>query len=361
MGHLTIALFRRYAAALERGFPAEGERLPGLPRNAMVGADTWAAVHVELARLEGSGVDVRRAHDLLAEVERRGGCVIGGLGLLVSRVRGVAADLLGQEDDALVALQRAMTTAQTLGAEPEHARALVDVAVILLRRGERRDAFANLDDARARFERLGMSPDVERAEYLGSDGFARATGTQQSIARQAPEAATTANAVILFSDVVDSTRQTEELGTARYRERARGVEELVTATIAAHGGTIVSGINLGDGFIGLFPSIDRAVVAARQCARGTSATGLHLHLALHSGEIVVDGHRIYGSPVNYAARLCDMTGPDEILVSDTIRERASGLPDVAFLDRGEHAFKGFAEPQRAYALVEPQIFETLDP
>jgi pimeloyl-ACP methyl ester carboxylesterase len=34
------------------------------------------------------------------------------------------------------------------------------------------------------------------------------------------------------------------------------------------------------------------------------STELHLHLALHAGAIILDGPRIYGGPVNYAARLC---------------------------------------------------------
>jgi tetratricopeptide (TPR) repeat protein len=63
MGLSTIALFRRYATALERRIPAEGERLPSLPRTPMVGAEMWAAIHVELARREGAGANARRAHD----------------------------------------------------------------------------------------------------------------------------------------------------------------------------------------------------------------------------------------------------------------------------------------------------------
>ncbi len=118
--------------------------------------------------------------------------------------------------------------------------------------------------------------------------------------------------------MVDSTRLTEELGAVRYRSRARLVENAITSSIVANGGTIVPGISLGDGFIGLFATVDQAIAAARQCVVDVGPTGLHLHLAVHQGELLVDGPRIYGGAVNFAARICGLSGPDEILVSDPI-------------------------------------------
>ena len=158
--------------------------------------------------------------------------------------------------------------------------------------------------------------------------------------------------VILFTDVVDSTRLTEQLEDARYRESARQLEDFVLSAIAVHGGRVVSGINLGDGFIGLFRSVERALAAGRASARGAGTTGLHLHVAVHSGDLIVDGPRIYGRAVNLAARICAITGPDEILVSDVVRELTTTMAHVEFVDRGEHAFKGIAEPKRVYALVD---------
>jgi class 3 adenylate cyclase len=212
----------------------------------------------------------------------------------------------------------------------------------LLRRRERRAARDLVDRATPVFERLGMIPDSQHAESLAGGHPARTTSDAH---------VTTGSVVIFFSDVVDSTWHTEELGAARYWSRARKVEELVTSMIAAHGGNVVTGINLGDGFIGLFPSPARALAAARRCAADVGTTGLHLHLAVHRGDVIVDGARIYGGPVNYAARLCTLTGPDEILVSDTIRRGLADLEDVAFVDRGEHQLKGIDGPQRVWSVM----------
>ncbi len=84
-------------------------------------------------------------------------------------------------------------------------------------------------------------------------------------------------------------------------------------------------------------------------------TGLHLHIGVHQGELIVDGDRIYGPAVNLAARVCALSGPDEILVSESIHAAIEAAPaaheDVRLVDRGEHQMKGIAAAQRVYALV----------
>ena len=104
--------------------------------------------------------------------------------------------------------------------------------------------------------------------------------------------------------MVDSTRLTEELGAAHYRARARQAERAITGAIIANGGTIVTGISLGDGFIGLFPTVAQAVDAARRCTADVPPTGLHLHVGVHQGELIVDGDRIYGPARSTWRRAC---------------------------------------------------------
>jgi len=349
----SLVLFHDYVAVLEGSRSADDVALPSLPSAPVLGADAWAVAVVEIARRAADPVDVRGAHDLLAEAERRGGVATSGLVALIPRVRGVAADLSGDGDEAMEAFTRAIRVSAALGAEPERARALVDLGSVLLHHG---DAHAHdlFEEAVVVFERLGMRPDVDRVNQLRS---ARAPGAPRAAACKGPSRSdvgpASVRSVILFTDVVDSTRLTEELGDARYRERARRLEEVVTSTIAAHGGNIVSGINLGDGFIGLFDSAEQAIDAARRCAQDCCSSELHLHLALHTGAILVDGPRIYGSAVNLAARICTLTGPDEILVSEALHGLAGTFAQIAFVDRGVHSLKGIAEPQRLYGLVEP--------
>jgi class 3 adenylate cyclase len=344
MEQAAIQLYRRLLTTVERGQAVQGGRLPRAPATPMVGGDAWAAACVEIARWEGPTADVTSARDLLRAVDARGGVLTSSFVALVPRVLGVALSLTDELDDADATLRRAIEVADRIGAEAEGAKARVDLATVLARRGGRREALELVDRTLEVLDRLGMIADAEVARTLAGAGSAR----HRTVGANA--AATNATAVIFFSDVVDSTRITEELGVVGYRMRARQVESLVTSAIVAHGGTVVTGISLGDGFIGLFPSVRAAVDAAQQCAREVGETGLHLHLALHHGDILLDGDRIYGGPVNYAARVCGLTGPDEILVSAALRAQAGDLP-LEFVDRGSHVLKGIEGPQPLFALV----------
>ncbi len=344
MERATVDLLSRYVDVVERGLAVQGAALPALPRDPMVGADGWAAIAVELARSEGAPGDVSRARNLLVEVDRRGGVCTSGLVTLVPRALGVSMDLAEDEEGAVDMLRRAIAVAGEMRAHPEQARARVDLAVILLRRGERREAQGLLDAAVATFRRLGMDAGAERATLLAGSG---AVEPQPGVHLGAD-----ATSIIFFTDVVDSTRLTEELGAVAYRARARLLEDAVTSAIVMHGGTVVPGISLGDGFIGLFTSVGQAIEAARQCVADVGPSGLHLHLAIHQGELLVDGPRIYGGAVNMVARVCGLSGPDEILVSETIREAAAQRHGVRFVDRGEHTLKGIAAPQRVFALID---------
>lgn len=348
----SVDLFSRWVTACERHLTVLGAALPGLPPEPMVGADSWAALAVELAQKEGATGDLAAARHLLEEMEARGGVLIGGTASLVARHLGVAQDLLGDEDGAIATLERAAEIAQRLRAEPELARVQTDLAVIRLRRGEQRDAFALLDRALATFHRLDLEADAARAAQLSG------AAPSPVVDPIAPNA----ESIILFTDVVDSTRLTEELGAAHYRARARQAERAITGAILANGGTLVTGISLGDGFIGLFPSVGQAVDAARRCTTDVPPTGLHLHVAVHQGELIVDGDRIYGPAVNMAARVCGLSGPDEILVSEPVRAALDGASTtgdgVQLVDRGEHVLKGIAAPQRVYAVVSPEERDT---
>ncbi|MDQ1429653.1 MAG: hypothetical protein QOF40_255, partial [Actinomycetota bacterium] len=232
----SVDLFSRWVTACERRLAVQGAPLPGLPRDPLVGGDAWAALAVELAQREGATGDLRAAHDLLVKIEERGGVLISGFVSVVARSLGVAQDLLGDEEAAIATLTRAIGIAERLRAVPERARAQTDLAVIHLRRNENRRALQLLDEAAATFRGLGMEPERMRAVQLSG------AGTLDDPDLDPVEEH--ASSIILFTDIVDSTRLTEELGAAHYRARAKVVERAITGAIMANGGTVVTGISL---------------------------------------------------------------------------------------------------------------------
>jgi class 3 adenylate cyclase len=172
----------------------------------------------------------------------------------------------------------------------------------------------------------------------------------QAIATPAPPALPLDTAVILFADVVDSTAITARIGNAAFRERTRQLDEGIRTVIRRAGGVPVEGRTLGDGVIGTFTSAAQAIAAALRCEEHAEGVGLQLHLGIHAGDVIHESGKVSGIAVSIAARISDITAPNEILVSSTVRDLARASTHVTFEDRGEHSLKGVAEPQRVYAV-----------
>jgi len=165
-----------------------------------------------------------------------------------------------------------------------------------------------------------------------------------------PTAALPGTAVILFADIADSTALTERLGDARFRERARALDDALRAAVREHGGAVIDAKTLGDGILATFAAASQAIAAALACASAGSHAGLPLHVGLHAGDVIREADNVFGGAVNIAARISALAAPGEVLVSDIVRGLARTSAVVTFEDRGEHALKGIAEPQRVFAV-----------
>jgi class 3 adenylate cyclase len=178
-------------------------------------------------------------------------------------------------------------------------------------------------------------------EFLGE-------GEEMKAAAQLPEGM----AVILFTDIADSTSLTERLGDSAFRARAGELDASLRSVILECGGTPVEGKVLGDGVMAVFTSARQAIECALRCKAATEGTGLQLHLGIHAGDVIREGNNVYGGAVNIAARIAGASAPGEILASDVVRGLARTSAGVSFNDRGEHELKGIGEPQRLFAVRE---------
>ena len=157
--------------------------------------------------------------------------------------------------------------------------------------------------------------------------------------------------IILFTDIVDSTALTEQMGDAAFREKARDLDVELRRIIAEAGGTTIDAKTLGDGVLATFPAATQGIGAATRCAAAGDALGLPLHLGLHAGDVIHEQNNVFGGAVNIASRICGLSAPGEILVSDVVRGMARSSAGVEFEDRGEQHMKGVGEPVRVYAVL----------
>jgi class 3 adenylate cyclase len=170
------------------------------------------------------------------------------------------------------------------------------------------------------------------------------------VSGRARASAASGTAVILFTDIVDSTRLTERMGDVSFRDASRSLDAGLRAAIRDAGGMAIDGKVLGDGVLATFQSAAQAIDGARRCLSLSAASDLGLHIGLHAGDVIREDNNVYGGAVNIASRICSLSAPGEILVSDVVRGMARTSSDVAFEDRGEHALKGVADAQRVFAV-----------
>src|SRR3984893_1998157 len=132
---------------------------------------------------------------------------------------------------------------------------------------------------------------------------------------------------ILAADVAGYSRLmgADEEGT---HERLKAhFRELVDPKIAEHRGRIVK--NTGDGFLAEFPSVVDAVRCAVEVQRGmadrepevTEERRIRFRSGVNLGDVIVEGHDIFGDGVNVAARLEALAEPGGICVSRVVRDQ----------------------------------------
>jgi class 3 adenylate cyclase len=181
-------------------------------------------------------------------------------------------------------------------------------------------------------------------EFLGVEGRAESLNSKHQTATAS------GTAVILFTDIVSSTALTERMGDVAFRDASRALDASLRAAIRDAGGAAIDGKLLGDGVLATFPSAAQAIDGARRCLALSAASELGLHIGLHAGDVIREEGNVFGGAVNIASRICGLSSPGEILVSDVVRGMARSSAGVEFEDRGEQEMKGVGEPVRVYAV-----------
>lgn len=156
-------------------------------------------------------------------------------------------------------------------------------------------------------------------------------------------------ATVLFTDIVDSTARSAEVGDESWRDMLDRHDRIAWQAVDRHDGKLVK--NTGDGLLMTFTSPSEAVACATDLLRELGRVGLTIRAGLHAGEVVVreDGD-VAGLAVNLAARVEQSAHAGTTWVSSTVRDLLLG-GDHAFEDRGEHALKGVTGAWRLYELA----------
>lgn len=161
---------------------------------------------------------------------------------------------------------------------------------------------------------------------------------------------------VVFTDLFGSTGVFEALGNAKATQAITQVTTWIAKIVESHGGRVVK--MLGDGVLALFednPSAIDAVVEMqrnhlRRMAQMPAANRLPIRIGVASGDVeLVDGD-CYGDAVNVAARLSDLSGPQQIWANSAALAGADEADGVRFRILGPISIRGRAEPCTVYQI-----------
>jgi class 3 adenylate cyclase len=161
-----------------------------------------------------------------------------------------------------------------------------------------------------------------------------------------PEAVDSVLSAVMFTDIVGSTERAAALGDRGWRDLLTKHHNLVRRELGRYRGKERD--TAGDGFFATFDGPARAIRAAEAIVNGVNALGLDPRIGIHVGECELHEDKVTGLAVNIGARVAAKAGPNEILVSQTVRDLVAGS-GIAFDDRGSHELKGIPGAWQLFA------------
>lgn len=163
-------------------------------------------------------------------------------------------------------------------------------------------------------------------------------------------------AAIAFADVVGWTRLVErdDVGAATAWKAVQ--LELIEPHMPAFGGRVIE--VAGDAVLVEFSSAVEAVrwavdlqqrLADRRA--GDQKNPIRMRIGISIEDVIVDEHKLLGDGVNIASRVHQSAGPDEVVVTQGVRDFVWNKLPVRLHDLGEQQLKNISRPIRTYRVT----------
>jgi class 3 adenylate cyclase len=154
---------------------------------------------------------------------------------------------------------------------------------------------------------------------------------------------------IMFTDIVESTRQAAELGDHQWIDKLEAHNGVVRRNLRQYRGSEVE--TTGDGFLATFDGPARAIQCAKRIREEMRSLQLQLRIGLHTGELEFKKGIARGIALHLASRVMSSAGNNEIWVSRTVKDLVIGS-GFEFSDQGAHELKGIPDSWQLYAVAE---------
>src|ERR1700761_665720 len=135
--------------------------------------------------------------------------------------------------------------------------------------------------------------------------------------------------VVLFADVVGSTRLFDVMGDLRARDMVTACVDVMRQATEQHNGTVIK--TIGDEVMATFPSADDALNAAGQMQREIAThrdlkvegQPVSIRIGCHFGPVVLEAKDVFGASVHTANRMTSQAKAGQIITTTATVERLS--------------------------------------
>ena len=161
---------------------------------------------------------------------------------------------------------------------------------------------------------------------------------------------------ILYADVAEYSRLTGENEDRTHRQLRQNMK-IISDEILRFQGRIVH--YAGDAVLAEFATASAALHCGLAAQLDIAQVNNHLpenqrvlfRIGVNLGEVIVDGHEIYGDGVNVAARLESLANPGGVFISSTVFDAVGQKQNFVLEFQGEKTVKNIQHPVRTYSVA----------
>jgi len=160
---------------------------------------------------------------------------------------------------------------------------------------------------------------------------------------------------VVFTDIVGSTKLTQDHGDAAMQKIVRAHNKIVRDELRNFAGIEVK--HTGDGIMASFKNVGNSVGASLAMMKnidlfnsGERDIKLQIRIGINAGSPIQEDGDLFGTTVQISARLCDKAEDGGIAVSNLVRELSAGVA-ADFETMGDMDLKGVGEAVEVYRVL----------
>jgi len=158
---------------------------------------------------------------------------------------------------------------------------------------------------------------------------------------------------IMMTDIVGFTELTRQK-EALIGEVGRKHGKVIREAVSAQGGQLIN--IFGDGSLALFDLPGSAIACAIEIQRESHLEpDIPMRIALHHGEIIMEGNEVYGEAINLTARILKVARSGNVLCSENLKRSLPPEEGVILKSAGIFHLKYVDRPVEIYGLDHPVL------